>query len=175
MYPGVSIDGSHVLMETKGVAPCGSCPTPHHLYMWVDSAGVAYEIAGGQAVNYVGMTSDGSKVFFTTNLPLTADDHDTSVDMYMWSEEGELPASPWFESRRETKAKETVTPAAQGGQRAATWWRSRAKKAPTTRSRPRAAMCISTRRRCSTATKRLSKVVGTSTSTGEGKSNSWQP
>jgi hypothetical protein len=94
MYPGVSIDGSHVLMETKGVAPCGSCPTPHHLYMWVDSAGVAYEIAGGQAVNYVGMTSDGSKVFFTTNLPLTADDHDTSADMYMWSEEGELTGEP---------------------------------------------------------------------------------
>ena len=94
MYPGVSIDGSHVLMETRGVAPCGSCATPHHLYMWVDGAGASYEIAGGQAVDYVGMTSDGSKVFFTTSFQLTSDDHDTSVDMYMWSEKGELAGEP---------------------------------------------------------------------------------
>jgi hypothetical protein len=33
------------------------------------------------------MTSDGSKVFFTTNQKMTPDDEDNSVDLYMWSEE----------------------------------------------------------------------------------------
>jgi hypothetical protein len=55
---------------------------------------VTYEIAGGNAVRYYGMTSDGKKVFFTSPLQLTADDHDSSVDLYMWSEQGELEGDP---------------------------------------------------------------------------------
>lgn len=94
MYPGVSTDGSHILMMTSTEPPCFSGCTPDvHLYMRVDDA-ITYEIAGGKAVHYVGMTSDAKKVFFTSALQLTGDDHDTSTDLYMWSEKGELEGKP---------------------------------------------------------------------------------
>ena len=89
MYPGVSIDGSHILMGTKH---CNGC-TEEHLYMRVKDA-ITYDIAGGAPVNYYGMTSDGTKVFFTSDQQLTTDDHDTSSDLYMWSEQGELEEEP---------------------------------------------------------------------------------
>ena len=38
---------------------------PSHLYMRVDEA-VTYDVSQGHGVNYVGMTSDGSKVYFTS-------------------------------------------------------------------------------------------------------------
>jgi len=91
MYPSVSIDGSHILMSTKG---CASC-TLEHLYMRVGGgSGFTWDIAPGTAVDYYGMTADGLKVFFTTNQKLTLDDTDTSVDLYEWSEEGALAAEP---------------------------------------------------------------------------------
>jgi hypothetical protein len=101
--PGVSSDGSHILMAAAGRGPCGStsCPPlpcgsdythvrrclmqPSHLYMRVDGA-VTYDVSQGHHVNYVGINGDGSKVYFTTNQQLTPDDTDTSVDLYMWSE-----------------------------------------------------------------------------------------
>lgn len=83
--PGVSTDGSHILMSTVG--PSGTT----HLYMAVDGAPAvdvsADEVAVNQGVKFVGMTSDGSKVFFTTEKAMTAEDMDASVDLYMWSEE----------------------------------------------------------------------------------------
>jgi hypothetical protein len=45
------------------------------------------ESAVNQGVKFNFMTSDGSKVFFSTNKQMTADDHDTSTDIYMWDEE----------------------------------------------------------------------------------------
>jgi hypothetical protein len=91
MNPSLSIDGSHILMSTKGCTGC----TTEHLYMRVGGGhGVTYDIAGGAAVDYYGLTSDAKKVFFTSNLQLTADDHDTSVDLYMWSEQGQLEGKP---------------------------------------------------------------------------------
>ena len=89
MYPSVSIDGSHILMGTKH---CNGC-TEEHLYMRVNDA-ITYDIAGGAPVNYYGMTSNGTKVFFTSADQLTSDDHDTSADLYMWSEQGELEEEP---------------------------------------------------------------------------------
>jgi hypothetical protein len=84
--PGVSTDGSHILMTTAtepfsgfGLAP------PVHLYMRVNDA-VTYEIAGGHAVRYVGMRPDGSEVFLTSAERLTNDDTDSSVDLYVWRE-----------------------------------------------------------------------------------------
>ena len=57
---------------------------PSHLYMRVDDA-VTYDVSQGYDVNYVGMTADGSKVYFTTDQQLAPEDTDTSVDLYMWS------------------------------------------------------------------------------------------
>jgi hypothetical protein len=81
--PAVSDDGSHILMSTGSEGNT-------HLYMRVDDS-VSYDISLNAAdenlgVKFEGMTSDGSKVFFTTSQKMTADDEDTSVDLYMWSE-----------------------------------------------------------------------------------------
>lgn len=70
----VSADGSHILMTAEG-----------QLYMRVDGA-MSFDLAPGQPVNFIGMTADGKKVYFTTSAQLTIDDTDTSVDLYMWSE-----------------------------------------------------------------------------------------
>src|SRR5262249_17748074 len=42
----------------------------------------------GRDVEYVGMTADGTKVFFTTTDNLTPQDTDHSLDLYMWSQVG---------------------------------------------------------------------------------------
>jgi hypothetical protein len=78
LHPSVSTDGSHILMSTAGAS--GGV----HLYMRVNDA-VTYDVSAGHDVNYVGMIADGSKVFFTSDQQLTADDTDTSTDLYMWS------------------------------------------------------------------------------------------
>ncbi len=99
--PAVSSDGSHILMAAGGTGPCGlancsqppcasgvalRCPMqPSRLYMRVDDA-VSYDVSEGHDVHYVGMTSDGSKVYFTTPEQLTSEDTDSSTDLYMWSE-----------------------------------------------------------------------------------------
>lgn len=85
--PHSSTNGSRVLMST---ATCenqaaSSC-SPGELYMRVNDA-MTYDIAKGHVVQYVGMTADGSTVYFTSTDQLTPADHDTSTDLYMWSEE----------------------------------------------------------------------------------------
>ena len=107
-FPAVSTDGSHILMATETTeteSQCyahtnstgEACPSylehPLHLYMSIGDL-VTNPIAGGRAVNYVGMTPDGSKVFFTSEEQLTSEDHDTSTDLYMWSEAGEESGHP---------------------------------------------------------------------------------
>ncbi len=84
--PGVSTDGSHILMSTNGLSGV-------RLYMRVDDS-VTYEVSDGEEVSYVGMTSDGSKVFFTSPGQLTPGDKDSSTDLYMWSERGQLEGKP---------------------------------------------------------------------------------
>ncbi|MGA8744428.1 MAG: hypothetical protein WB507_01010 [Solirubrobacterales bacterium] len=88
-HPGVSTDGSHILMSTAS-APYNHFnepPKPTRLYMRVNDL-VTYEVSQGHDVNYVGMTADGTKVFFTSPERLTSEDTDNSVDLYMWSEAG---------------------------------------------------------------------------------------
>ncbi len=88
-YGAASTDGSHVLMSTPG--PEGAV----QLYMRVGGGlGVTYEIASPHAVHYVGMTPDGSKVYFTSKEHLSAEDEDSSENLYMWSEQGELKGHP---------------------------------------------------------------------------------
>jgi hypothetical protein len=89
--PGVSTDGSHILMSTSS-EPYGFFTNPlppTRLYMRVDDA-ITYEVSRGTDVVYVGMTADGSRVFFTSPEQLTEDDTDSSVDLYMWSDDDQL-------------------------------------------------------------------------------------
>jgi hypothetical protein len=87
----LSENGSHVLMTVGGGKRPGTytltSPSGGELYMQVNDA-VLYELAPGKTVNYVAMTPDGSKVYFTSTEDLTDDnsDTDTSRDLYMWSE-----------------------------------------------------------------------------------------
>ncbi len=102
-FPAISTDGSHILMSTATARtrPCSRSQsepepcqrftdTPIHLYMRVNDA-ISYEPSRGEdgknhAVKFLGMTPDGSKVFFTSEEQLTSEDKDTSTDLYMWSE-----------------------------------------------------------------------------------------
>ena len=95
---GVSTNGSRILMAAPSQAPChdyDGCyePAPVRLYMRVDDA-TTIEIAPGRTVDYVGMTPDASKVYFTSEEQLTPEDHDTSTDLYMWSQKGEEEGRP---------------------------------------------------------------------------------
>jgi hypothetical protein len=113
--PAVSKDGSHILMAVGARAPCEGatifstencsepwctgewairCPMlPSHLYMRVDGT-VTYDVSQGHPVTYEGSTPDGSKVYFTSDDRLVPGDEDSSSDLYMWSEEGEIAGRP---------------------------------------------------------------------------------
>jgi hypothetical protein len=89
-FPGVSVDGTHVLMATFATsAPNG----PMRLYMRVNDA-ISYEVSEGVGVTFAGMTKTGDKVYFTTSANLTEDDTDSSSDLYMWSENSVLEGEP---------------------------------------------------------------------------------
>ena len=90
--PPISTDGTHILMATSS-APIGFFTRPlppMRLYMSVDRGGHYdhYEVSKEKDVNYIGMTADGTKVFFTSPEQLTGEDTDNSVDIYMWTEAG---------------------------------------------------------------------------------------
>jgi hypothetical protein len=80
--PGISTDGSHILMMTEGGVPPGP---PYHLYMSVNDS-LHYDVSKGAANEFVGMTRDGSSVAFTSEEQLTSDDEDESIDLYRWHE-----------------------------------------------------------------------------------------
>ena len=107
-FPAVSTDGSHVLISTA-TEPTPGCPkstglgvcarfaeTPVHLYMRVGAGlGITYEIAEGRAVDYVGMTADGSRVYFTSEEHLTGEDpNHGGASLFMWSQKGEEEGHP---------------------------------------------------------------------------------
>jgi DNA-binding beta-propeller fold protein YncE len=100
-FPAVSTDGSHVLMSTSTVepplscrltytAPCGRyVQDPLHLYMRMNDE--TYEIAENASsqeprpVTFVGMTPDGTKVFFTSAQNLTEEDPEhVGSSLFMW-------------------------------------------------------------------------------------------
>ncbi len=89
LHPSISTDGSHILMSTRS-GP--NEPIPHGC-IWRLMDLIHYDVSLGHDVNYVGMSSDGSKVFFTSYEDLTSDnsDTDTSLDLYMWSENSGAP------------------------------------------------------------------------------------
>ena len=63
---------------------------PTHLYLRVDDT-VSFDVSAdsngdGHSVTYVGSTEDGSRVYFATAIPMTADDTDNSVNLFAWDE-----------------------------------------------------------------------------------------
>ncbi len=84
--PAVSTDGSHILMTTENNGGV-------NLYMRIDDS-ITYEIAAGKrGIHLIGMTSDGSKVVFSSPDHVTSDDTDApfSTDIYVWEEQtGEI-------------------------------------------------------------------------------------
>ena len=86
--PGISTDGSRILMSVSSEPYEHFTSYEHlpsvHLYMRVNDA-VTYDVSKGAGAQYIGMTANGSKVFFISKEQLTPDDHDTSADLYMWS------------------------------------------------------------------------------------------
>jgi hypothetical protein len=86
----VSDDGTHILMATSSTAyETFTRPRPPvRLYMSVDNGGTYehFEVSKEKFVTYVGMTRDGSEVYFTSPEQLTSEDTDTSIDLYGWSE-----------------------------------------------------------------------------------------
>jgi hypothetical protein len=81
-FPGVSPDGSRVLMTTPAGGPS------KHLYMAVDDS-LSYEISQDEngtpvTVQPLGMVRDGTEVLFATKAQITSEDNDTSTDIYKW-------------------------------------------------------------------------------------------
>ncbi|HEY7256484.1 MAG TPA: NHL repeat-containing protein [Solirubrobacterales bacterium] len=96
LTPFVSEDGSRVLMTTRGGLEPGVtfCPCRHfkHLYLHDSTAGKTYEVSWDSltneniAVRYEGVADGGRKIFFSTATEMNGEDHDSSFDLYMWSE-----------------------------------------------------------------------------------------
>jgi hypothetical protein len=86
--PAVSTDGSHILMSVWAYpkhSELFEAEPPMVLYMRVNDT-VTYDVSQGHAVNYLGMSSDGTKVYFSSTEQLTSEDTDESLDIYMWSQ-----------------------------------------------------------------------------------------
>ncbi len=85
-----STDGTHILMTSKNAQkqPGWFTLTNGSGELFIRVEGQTYDIAAGHSVQYVDMTPDGTKVYFTSTEDLTEDasDPDTSRDLYMWSE-----------------------------------------------------------------------------------------
>jgi hypothetical protein len=80
---GVSKDGSHILMQIAGHDGA------YDLYMRVNDS-ITYAVSRNHGVNYIGMTKDGSKVLFSAVQQIVpSEDHDTSLDIYEWDEQGD--------------------------------------------------------------------------------------
>ena len=84
---GISADGSHILLgqlvkEAEGAKL-------YHLYMNVGDSIRTIDLTPGasEGVRFDGMTSDGTKVFFSSTEHLTSEDEQHSgADIYMWEE-----------------------------------------------------------------------------------------
>jgi hypothetical protein len=98
----VSTDGSHILISNFA-KPSGELPNKAfgpfslvdrfkskdvHLTMAVGAA-MFYDITQGHRADFTGMSRDGSKVYFTSDEQVTADDTDASIDLFMWNEVGD--------------------------------------------------------------------------------------
>ena len=87
-FPAVSTDGSHILMQLGSQDSLTSSIDRVHLYMRVDGS-TTYDVTRGAGATFVGMTADGSEVYFLTDKHLDPGDTDNGADLYRWSENGD--------------------------------------------------------------------------------------
>lgn len=102
--PAVSDSGTHILISSAAPPAYGftKFTQNQHLYMAVNEGNGEYKHwdisvdknGKNVGVEYKAMTPDGSKVFFVTDNQMTADDTDTSRDLYMWSEAAARKGEP---------------------------------------------------------------------------------
>jgi hypothetical protein len=104
--PGISDDGSHILISSAApTEQTGYRFTRNtHLYMAVNEGNgeyAHYDVTRDKNGKDVGvlyeeddMSSDGSKVFFITEKQMTADDTDTSRDLFEWNEDRAKNSEP---------------------------------------------------------------------------------
>ncbi|MBA3865548.1 MAG: hypothetical protein H0X42_04250 [Solirubrobacterales bacterium] len=85
----ISSDGSHILIGQ--LASEEDANKLYHLYLSVGDSGKTIDLTPGASKGalYAGMSSDGSKVFFTTKDQLLAEDEDESSDLYVAEVSGE--------------------------------------------------------------------------------------
>ena len=85
----ISTDGTRILIS-EGPGSIFNEPAP--LMVRIDGERTD-EIADAHPVTFVGTTADGRTVYFTSPDPLTGDDLDTSVDLFMWDEDSAEPVT----------------------------------------------------------------------------------
>jgi hypothetical protein len=102
--PAISDDGTHILVASA--APPNIAFTQfavnYRLYMSVNEGGGVYrhfDVSKDKngvevGVEFKETSADGSEVFFTTEKQMTADDTDTSRDLYVWSEAAARAGEP---------------------------------------------------------------------------------
>ena len=86
----ISADGSHILLGQLASESEGA--KYWHLFMNIGDSSTTIELAPGASdgVVFDGMTSDGSKVFFSSLQHLTGEDPEHSgAALYMWSRSGD--------------------------------------------------------------------------------------
>ncbi len=106
--PAAATNGSRVVIEAPKQGVCGQgtcgpmpnvcslnndyylqkCPShlPSHLYVRNVADQITYDLSGSHATTLQGMTSDGTRVFFSSPGQMTGDDTDSSEDLFMWQE-----------------------------------------------------------------------------------------
>ena len=96
---GVSPDGTRILMAVPTGAPCSmdsyGCEEPAavHLYIRISDA-ITIDVSQGHVRRLRRHDADASKVYFISAEQLTSEDHDTSADLYMWSQAPEEEGQP---------------------------------------------------------------------------------
>ena len=91
----ISADGSHILLGQLASESEGA--KYWHLFMNIGDSSTTIELAPGASdgVVFDGMTSDGSKVFFSSLQHLTGEDPEHSgAALYMWSRSGDEQGHP---------------------------------------------------------------------------------
>jgi hypothetical protein len=92
----LSSDGSHILISNWAPPASGEFPGQQifvdafkrrDVHLTMRAGGLSYDLTQGHRANFVGMTRDGSEVFFTSDEAVTPDDTDASIDLFMWAED----------------------------------------------------------------------------------------
>lgn len=92
IFDGASSDGTTVVFSTR--EPLGGGDSGEKLDVYERSGATTTLLTPGSPefdASFAGMSSDASKVFYTTSQPLSVADLDTNPDIYEWSSGGGPP------------------------------------------------------------------------------------